>query len=110
MSTPELTTIQLAHGWGDPPRAGQTVTVHYSGFLADGTLFDSSVDRGEPFAFVLGAGQVIQGWDLVLARMCVGERLKVIIPAELAYGPTGYPGVIPPNAQLTFDVHLIGIQ
>ncbi len=110
MPITDLTIQPLAEGWGESPKAGQTVVVHYSGFLTDGTPFDSSVDRGEPFAFVLGAGQVIQGWDITLARMKIGERLKVTIPSDLAYGAAGYPGVIPPNAPLVFDIHLIAVQ
>ena len=76
----------IAAGAGQAPRRGDTVTVHYTGWLADGTKFDSSVDRGEPFSFVLGAGQAIQGWDQGIGAMRVGEKARLTIPPELAYG------------------------
>ena len=85
-------------GAGPTPTRGDTVTVHYTGWLTDGSKFDSSVDRDEPFAFVLGTGQVIQGWDQGVAGMRVGAKARLTIPPELAYGEQGYPGAIPPNA------------
>jgi FKBP-type peptidyl-prolyl cis-trans isomerase FkpA len=100
---------KIAAGTGPCPRAGQTVTVHYTGWLTDGTKFDSSVDRAEPFSFILGAGQVIQGWDQGVAALCVGDKARLTIPPELAYGPQGYPGAIPPNATLVFEVELLSV-
>ena len=96
-------------GTGASPKAGDTVSVHYTGWLTDGTKFDSSVDRNEAFSFVLGAGQVIQGWDEGVATMCVGDKARLTIPPEKAYGPQGYPGIIPPNATLIFEVELLAI-
>jgi FKBP-type peptidyl-prolyl cis-trans isomerase len=99
----------LKKGTGASPRQGETVTVHYTGWLTNGTKFDSSVDRDEPFVFVLGTGQVIQGWDDGVAGMQVGDKVKLTIPPELAYGEAGYPGAIPPNATLIFEVELLAI-
>jgi FKBP-type peptidyl-prolyl cis-trans isomerase FkpA len=98
---------------GDGPLAtqGKTVSVHYTGRLTDGTKFDSSLDRGQPFEFTLGAGQVIRGWDMGIDGMRVGGKRKLTIPPELAYGAVGTPGgPIPPNATLVFDVELLAVK
>lgn len=97
-------------GNGPAPQPGQTLIVHYTGWLDNGTKFDSSLDRGQPFEFVLGAGQVIRGWEEGLATMRVGGRRRLIVPPELAYGATGAGGIIPPNARLTFQVELLGVR
>jgi FKBP-type peptidyl-prolyl cis-trans isomerase FkpA len=99
-----------ATGTGLAPKHGDTVTVHYTGWLTDGTKFDSSVDRNDPFAFVLGTGQVITGWDEGVAAMKVGDKARLTIPPEKAYGADGYPGAIPPNATLIFEVELLAIS
>lgn len=101
---------KLTTGTGPAPKKGDTVTVHYTGWLTDGTKFDSSVDRNDPFAFVLGAGQVIRGWDEGVATLKVGDKARLTIPPEKAYGREGYPGAIPPNATLIFEVELISIS
>lgn len=101
---------KLTSGTGPSPKQGDTVTVHYTGWLTDGTKFDSSVDRDEPFAFVLGTGQVIPGWDQGVATMRVGDKARLTIPPELAYGEQGYPGAIPPNATLMFEVELLSVS
>jgi len=100
----------LRQGNGPEAKAGQTVAVHYTGWLTNGTKFDSSVDRGQPFDFQLGAGQVIKGWDEGVAGMKVGEKRKLTIPSNLGYGDRGAGATIPPGATLIFDVELLGIQ
>jgi peptidylprolyl isomerase len=94
-------------GTGAKPKTGQTVVVNYTGWLTNGTKFDSSFDRDKPFSFVLGRGEVIKGWDEGVASMRVGGKRKLTIPPELGYGQKGAGGVIPPNATLIFDVELL---
>lgn len=96
-------------GTGETAASGQPVSVHYTGWLTSGEKFDSSLDRGQPFAFTLGAGQVIRGWDEGVAGMKVGGKRQLKIPPELGYGAGGAGGVIPPNAALIFDVELLGV-
>jgi len=99
----------LKEGRGEEVKNGDTVSVHYTGTLEDGTKFDSSLDRGTPFSFQLGAGRVIKGWDLGILEMKVGEKRKLTIPSDLAYGPNGIPNVIPPSAVLVFEIELLDI-
>ncbi|MFH1867267.1 MAG: FKBP-type peptidyl-prolyl cis-trans isomerase [Patescibacteria group bacterium] len=107
----ELKAEILQPGSGEVAKVGDQVTVHYTGWLTNGSKFDSSVDRDEPFVFSLGAGQVIQGWDQGVVGMLVGEKRKLIIPPQLGYGESGTPGgPIPPNATLIFEVELLAIN
>ncbi|MDM8518954.1 FKBP-type peptidyl-prolyl cis-trans isomerase [Anaerolineales bacterium HSG6] len=97
-------------GEGDNPTSGQPVAVHYTGWLEDGTRFDSSLLRGDPFVFPVGDGRVIPGWDEGVASMKVGGKRQLVIPSDLAYGEDGAGGVIPPDATLIFEVELIELQ
>jgi peptidylprolyl isomerase len=112
MTTPSgLTYVITHHGDGRQPHAGETVAVHYTGTLTDGTKFDSSRDRGAPISFRLGAGEVIKGWDEALAQMHVGDHAVLIIPPHLGYGARGAGGgVIPPDATLIFIVELVEVR
>lgn len=101
---------EVAAGEGPDAAAGSTAVVHYTGWFPDGREFDSSRGRNEPLPFPLGAGQVIAGWEEGVAGMKVGGRRKLVVPPNLAYGPAGYAGVIPPNATLVFDIELLEIR
>jgi FKBP-type peptidyl-prolyl cis-trans isomerase len=105
-----LKYVDQVVGAGDVAVAGKTVSVHYTGWLENGKKFDSSVDRGQPFSFPLGAGRVIKGWDEGVQGMKVGGKRKLTIPSDLGYGSRGAGGVIPPNATLIFDVELLGVR
>jgi len=105
-----LVIEEINLGEGDEAQAGSMVSVHYSGYLTNGSKFDSSVDRNEPFDFPLGRGHVIRGWDEGVAGMKVGGKRKLTIPPELGYGARGAGGVIPPNATLVFDVELLAVR
>jgi FKBP-type peptidyl-prolyl cis-trans isomerase len=106
----ELQMEDLVVGTGAEANKGKTVSVHYTGWLTDGKKFDSSKDHGQPFSFSLGGGQVIQGWDEGVAGMKVGGKRKLTIPPEKGYGTQGFPGAIPPNSTLVFEVELLGVR
>ena len=106
----ELICEDLTVGDGTEAVSGKTIIVHYTGWLTDGTKFDSSKDRNDPFSFRLGTGQVIRGWDEGFSGMKIGGKRKLTIPPEMGYGARGAGGVIPPNATLVFEVELLGIQ
>ena len=105
----ELKITIIKEGSGDRAENGMSVSVHYTGKLEDGTVFDSSVPRGQPFTFTLGAGQVIKGWDLGVKGMTIGEKRNLVIPPHLGYGIRGAGATIPPNATLIFDVELLEV-
>ncbi|KAF6197719.1 hypothetical protein GE061_008685 [Apolygus lucorum] len=106
-----VTVDTIAEGDGSTyPKTGQTVVVHYTGTLTNGNKFDSSRDRGVPFKFRLGKGEVIKGWDQGVAQMCVGQRAKLTCSPDFAYGSRGHPGIIPPNSTLIFDVELLKVE
>ena len=111
ITTPSGLQIKvLVAGTGEAASAGKIAVVHYTGWLLDGTKFDSSVDRGTPFEFPLGAGRVIKGWDEGVAAMNVGGKVELIIPPDLGYGAQGAGGAIPPNATLKFEVELLELK
>jgi len=110
MEDQELKIEVLQEGTGEEAKDGDRVSVHYVGTLENGTKFDSSIDRETPFDFDLGAGQVIKGWDLGVLGMKIGEKRKLTIPSDLAYGDKGIPDVIPPKATLIFEVELLDIN
>lgn len=101
---------ELTEGKGPLAAKGHRVSVHYTGWLTNGNKFDSSLDRGQPFQFELGRGQVIAGWDQGVAGMRVGGKRKLTIPSELGYGTRGFSNLIPPNSTLVFEVELLGVQ
>ena len=105
-----LQYIMVQEGAGANPYASQFVSVHYTGYLTDGSIFDSSIDRGEPIAFPVGVGKVIPGWDEGIMLLNTGAKARLIIPSELGYGAQGAGGFIPPNATLIFDVELLEIK
>ena len=106
----DLQIEDIEVGTGDEAASGHKVSVHYTGWLTDGNKFDSSKDRGTPFEFALGGGQVIKGWDQGVAGMKVGGKRKLTIPSELGYGARGAGAAIPPNATLVFEVELLGVS
>ncbi|MDZ4720619.1 MAG: FKBP-type peptidyl-prolyl cis-trans isomerase [Roseiflexaceae bacterium] len=108
--TTGLQIEKIANGTGTEAKAGNVVSVHYTGWLTTGKKFDSSLDRGQPFSFTLGKGQVIKGWDQGVATMKVGDKIKLTIPPELGYGARGAGNVIPPNAILIFEVELLDVK
>jgi FKBP-type peptidyl-prolyl cis-trans isomerase len=105
-----LKYLDIQTGSGATAQAGQKARVHYTGWLTSGQKFDSSLDRRDPFEFTLGAGQVIKGWDEGVTGMKVGGKRKLVIPSGMAYGSKGAGGVIPPNAELIFEVELLGVR
>jgi FKBP-type peptidyl-prolyl cis-trans isomerase FkpA len=105
-----LRYVDLKVGDGDIAEAGLTASVHYTGWLTDGTKFDSSVDRGQPFEFKIGGGGVIRGWEEGVKGMRIGGKRKLTIPPDMGYGANGYPPVIPANATLVFDIELLGLR
>jgi FKBP-type peptidyl-prolyl cis-trans isomerase len=105
-----VTVEDLVVGGGEEAQTGDTVSVHYTGYLVNGEKFDSSLDRGQPFEFTLGTGSVIKGWDEGVVGMKVGGKRKLTIPPELGYGAAGAGGVIPPNATLVFEIELLEIK
>jgi len=105
-----LQIVEIEAGTGPEARSGQEVTVHYTGWLTNGTKFDSSRDRGDPFKFSLGRGQVIRGWDEGVAGMKIGGRRRLVIPPDLGYGSRGAGGAIPGGATLLFNVELLGVR
>lgn len=105
-----LKVIWIKKGDGPKAEKGKTVSVHYTGYLTDGSMFDSSFERGDPIAFPLGEGRVIKGWDIGIEMLSVGAQARFIIPSQLAYGENGYPPVIPASATLVFDVELVGVK
>lgn len=105
-----LKYIDEVVGTGESPSTGKNVRVHYTGTLVDGTKFDSSVDRGQPFEFRIGTGGVIKGWDEGVMTMKVGGKRRLIIPSNLGYGAAGSPPKIPPNATLNFEIELLGVR
>ena len=109
MQQDRLEKTVITPGNGEQAATGRKAFVHYTGFFPDGRVFDSSVQRGQPFSFVVGAGQVIKGWDLVVASMKVGEKCRTVCPPQFAYGAQGV-GPIPPNATLIFDIELLALQ
>src|SRR4051812_4411670 len=110
MASTGLQIEKITSGTGQEAKTGDRVQVHYTGWLTNGKKFDSSVDRGQPFEFVLGRGQVIKGWDEGVATMRVGDKVKLTIPPELGYGTRGAGNVIPPGATLIFEVELLAIR
>lgn len=106
----KLLTEEIATGSGREVKSGDTVVMHYVGTLTDGTKFDSSYDRGQPFTTIIGAGRVIAGWDQGVPGMKIGGKRKLLIPSSLGYGSRGAGGVIPPNADLIFEVELLEIK
>ncbi|HLX11402.1 MAG TPA: FKBP-type peptidyl-prolyl cis-trans isomerase [Bacteroidota bacterium] len=105
-----LSYIDMVEGTGASPQPGNSVTVDYTGYFLDGSIFDSSVKAGRPYTFSIGRHRVIAGWDEGIMTMKIGGKRKLIVPPELGYGSQGYPGAIPPNSTLVFDVTLISIQ